>query len=169
MRSFVTACLAIALVASFASVSRAAECRSLASVAASAQSIAANKTSGGHVSIHIKGEATQADKTQYDSEADFRRAFANWRGLSETRIATLKLTPKSCSGSGDLIDMVPARAVGIHEIWFCQGVERGTNRCNEGQGHIADNVCFTYHLASRGWALWTSYPILRCQLFGTSL
>ena len=101
MRSFVTACVAIALVASFASVSRAAECRSLASVVASAQSIKANTGDGGHVSIHIKDEPTEANKTQYDSEADFTKAFANWRGLSETRIATLKLAPKSCSGNKD--------------------------------------------------------------------
>ena len=159
MRSFATACLAIVFATLFSGMTHAAQCRAVQTVISSAASVAANNTAGGHVSIHIKGMATDVNKTQYDSEADFTKAFTNWKDLSESRIATLKLQPKDCSGNKDLIDMVLAAAVGIKVIGLCHAVG-GNKLCSDYHPQLADNVCFTYHSAGGKWVLWTSYPII---------
>ena len=158
MRCFVAACVATVFATWFPNMGYAAQCRATQSVISSAASVAANNADGGHVSIHIRGMPTQANKTQYDDEADFTKAFRNWKDLSEARIATLRLEPKACSGNRDLIDMVPAKALGISTTKFCLEVDK-KGACTEYQGHVAENVCFTYHSNGGKWVLWTSYPI----------
>lgn len=62
-----------------ATPSLAAECRVTENVKASVKSMADNTAMEGHVSIHIRGQPTQAGKSQFDSWDQFKAAFTTWQ------------------------------------------------------------------------------------------
>src|SRR5688500_1837305 len=74
----------------------AAECRATKSVKDSAASVSANTAAGGHVSIHVKGNKTEAGKSQFQSEADYKSAWTAWVNYTGPKGPT----PKVCGGGG---------------------------------------------------------------------
>jgi len=138
----------------FASTSASAkDCRQTITVVESAESLAKNTAKGGHVSIHVKGQKTEARKSQFDSEADFTNAFTLWKND-----ATRSPKPKNCGGKDEgLMDCVSASKVGISSAVVCNSVN--ANRyCTDTTKITPEKVAFRYAKSSGKWILNTAYP-----------
>lgn len=160
--------LTLALVACVllgSTTSHAAECRKTSSVDKSATSLQANTDAGGHVSIHVMGQKTEAGKSQFLSEADFLSAWGAWSGYSGPKGPD----PKTCgSSSSTIMDCVPADLVGMggkNKGYVCDAVD-SNGKCLKGHYITPVKVAFRYAKNSKGvWILNTAYPSLNdsCQ------
>lgn len=131
----------------------AAECRKTANVVESAQSVAKNTEKGGHVSIHVKGQKTEAGKSQFHSESDFTSAFTKWKNDTTNRP-----TPKNCGGSNaGVMDCVKASDVGISSAIVCNSVG-SDQKCTSTTNITPEKVAFRYAKSSGKWILNTAYP-----------
>lgn len=134
----------------------AAACRVTQTVVDSAASIQANNQNGGHVSIHIAGQATQVNKTQFASENAFTNAFNLWRQGGTTP------SPKTCGGGNQSQkDCVAASRVGITSAQVCEAVDQRGN-CTRTRAITPTKVGFWYAKNGSGsggvWILNTAYP-----------
>jgi len=140
-----------------ASGAQAAECRATSSVDSSAASVAANTKAGGHVSIHVAGNPTEAGKSMFQSEADFKSSFKKWKDHTGAKGPK----PKTCGGSGgSQMDCVPADLVGIATASTCDAVG-GNGQCTAMTPFIPARVAFRYLNAKETggkWILNTAYP-----------
>jgi hypothetical protein len=158
MKTMNASCLAIAVATLFCTASaHAAECRVTSSVEASATSVQANTDAGGHVSIHVRGNKTEAGKSQFQSGANFTSAFQQWSAYSGPKGPT----PKPCGG-GDkgVMDCVPASLVGMgaNSGYVCQEVD-DKGKCTRGYNFTPTKVAFRYAKNDKGkWILNTAYP-----------
>lgn len=140
----------------------AAQCRATASVTNSAASVEANTLADGHVSIHIRGNPTEAGKSQFNSAANFTAAWANWAAYSGPKGPD----PKICGGSGGtMMDCVGADVAGINAAYVCDTVNDAGN-CTSGHNIVPVKVAFRYSKNRKGvWILNTAYPSVNdnCQ------
>lgn len=129
------------------------DCRETPSVVESAQSLAKNTEKGGHVSIHVKGQKTEAGKSQFNSEADFTSAFTSWKNDT-----TNSPTPKNCGGSNaGVMDCVTASKVGISSAIVCNAVG-SDKKCTSTTNITPEKVAFRYAKSNGKWILNTAYP-----------
>jgi hypothetical protein len=134
------------------------ECRIKDSIVKSAASLKANTTAGGHVSIHVKGQPTEAGKSQFDSEKVFVGAFKAWE-----KMAKPKPEPKECQVKPPNVkDCVPASELKITTAWECTAVGKDGKCTKDGLKKITPKtVGFWYANTkeSKGkWILNTAYP-----------
>jgi len=135
----------------------AADCRDTKTVDDSAASLQANADAGGHVSIHVKGQKTEAGKSQFASAQDFVNSFNTWRAQTKNP----KPAPKTCGGKGgSQNDCVDAKLVGITSATVCKKVDK-SGACTEEQKITPKKVGFWY-ANSKGtagkWIVNTAYP-----------
>lgn len=150
---------AVALLAT--TTAEAAECRKTDAVEKSAESLSKNTSAGGHVSIHVKGQTTEATKSQFNSEGDFTSAWSAWAAYSGNKGPT----PKTCGGgTGTVMDCVPADRVNINAGYVCDEVN-GSGRCTRGHNIQPVKVAFRYAKSGGKWILNTAYPSVNdnCQ------
>lgn len=140
-------------------------CRASKFVLESAASLKANTEKGGHVSIHVKGQKTEATKSQFKDEASFQAAWTVWAEYSGAKGPT----PSTCGGKdGGATDCVPASLLGIDsskEGYTCDAVD-GQGKCTAGRNFTPLKVAFRFAKNSKGvWILNTAYPTLNatCQ------
>jgi hypothetical protein len=140
----------------------AAECRATKGVLDSAASLSANTAAGGHVSIHVVGQKTESGKSEFLSEADFRKAFTAWQSYTPPP----SLVPKTCGGgSTGLMDCVPATGLAITKGSVCNTVD-AAGTCTSTKSITPAKVAFRYAKNGKGiWILNTSYPSVNsdCQ------
>jgi hypothetical protein len=139
----------------------AAECRKTSSVDTSAGSVGANTDAGGHVSIHVKGQKTEATKSQFNSEAAFTSAWAAWAEYSGNKGPT----PKTCGGGNSgMMDCVSASLLNVTAGYVCDEVD-GSGNCTRGHKITPSKVAFRYAKSGGKWILNTAYPSVNdnCQ------
>lgn len=143
----------------------AADCKKTSSVTQSAASLQANTSAGGHVSIHVEGQKTEAGKSQFLSEADFQAAWNAWAAYAGPKGPD----PKTCGGgSSTIMDCVPANLVGMsgeNKGYVCDAVD-ANGKCLKGHFITPVKVAFRYAKNSKGsWILNTAYPSVNesCQ------
>jgi hypothetical protein len=139
----------------------AAACRVTNGVTNSTASIAANTGAGGHVSMHIKGNATEATKSQFNTFADFTTSWNNWVSYA----GHAGPNPKVCGGSGgSQMDCVSANIAGINAAYVCDTVA-ANGSCTVGHNIVPVAVAFRYAQSNGVWMLNTAYPSvnLNCQ------
>lgn len=138
------------------------ECRNLKTVAASAQSVAANTAAGGHIWQHVLGPKpskthkteTQKDKTLFASETDFKNA---WKKFQTKSFKNLQL--KQCKGGKikHTSDCVRAPDIGVKLAYRCTAVDK-SKVCTDYKKTKATYVEFWYELQGGKWVLNTAYP-----------
>lgn len=141
-----------------------AQCRATPAVINSAASIPANTAAGGHVSIHIAGNPTQADKSQFNTVADFNTAWTAWRQYGGPFTNGMP-EPKNCGGgAGGLMDCVNAATLGIAAATVCDAVD-AAGACTQRHDIVPVKVAFRYSKSNGLWILNTAYPSVNgdCQ------
>jgi hypothetical protein len=160
--------LFVFIAASLATAARAEECRSLKSVKSSAESVSANTTAGGHVTIHIKGNDTKINKEQYASEEKFKEA---WTAFEAVESGALTKKPADCGGTAttakDCIPFAklrtPKKGSDLVQVgWQCTGLKDGTTGetrpCFKWEKKEIAAWAFWYLKVSGTWILQTSFP-----------
>lgn len=135
----------------------AGECRTSGSVDQSADSVDANTSAGGHVSIHITGSPTEAGKTQFDTATSFTSAFAAWKGATTGKKGVPD--PKVCGAAARTRqDCVPAATVNVTTATRCADVD-AQGMCTNSESITPTRVSFRYAHNNKGvWILNTAYP-----------
>lgn len=162
---FGAALAALVLCLISAAPAQAAECRATADVNASVKSMADNTAMEGHISIHIRGQPTEAGKSQFDSWDQFKGTFTTWKGYPGPKGPT----PAKCGTRPAESDCVPVSAI-YPGGWpgtlptTCQTVNAATKLCTQSQPFPAGQpiyLSFRYSKNSKGkWIMNTAYPSL---------
>lgn len=140
---------------------QAAECRATKSVIDSTADQATNTAMGGHVSIHIAGQKTEAGKSQYANWAQFQALFQQWQANGDGKSPK----PKTCGGSGgsqnDCIAIDRLGGWKGTKATVCKKVDADGN-CTQSQNITVKAVAFGYYnnsVETKGkWIMNTSYP-----------
>jgi hypothetical protein len=145
---------AVAALLVLAGHAQAAACKVTQSVVNSAASLQANATAGGHVSIHIQGQPTEAGKSQFTGWTAFNGAFTTWSNHTGPKGPT----PKTCGGgSAGVMDCVDASLVNITAGIRCDAVDRA-GHCTQETPIAPVKVAFRYAKSKGVWIINTSYP-----------